>query len=163
MNIASRLLFATAALMLLAGCSQEQPQTVKAVAFDAHDRCKMCGMVIAHYPGPKAQIFIKGAEGEAVKFCSGRDAFTFALQPENARRLIGFFIHDMGKTQWDKPADAALIDATKAYYVYGHDIDGVMGNEPVAFASPDQAQSFIQKHGGKLYAYKDVTLELLDK
>lgn len=120
-------------------------------------------MVIVHYPGPKAEIFIKGADGEAVKFCSGRDAFTFALQPENARRLIGFFIHDMGKTGWEKPDDAALVDATKAVYVYGHDVDGVMGNEPVAFISQDKAQEFIKKHGGKLYAYKDVTLELLDK
>lgn len=157
------LALAAIACAALVGCSEEATEVVKAVPIGAHDRCKMCGMVIVHYPGPKAEIFIKGADGEAVKFCSGRDAFTFALQPENARRLIGFFIHDMGKTGWEKPDDAALVDATKAVYVYGHVVDGVMGNEPVAFTSQDKAQEFIKKHGGKLYAYKDVTLELLDK
>ena len=140
------LALAAIACAALVGCSEEATEVVKAVPIGEHDRCKMCGMVIVHYPGPKAEIFIKGADGEAVKFCSGRDAFTFALQPENARRLIGFFIHDMGKTGWEKP-----------------DVDGVMGNEPVAFTSQDKAQEFIKKHGGKLYAYKDVTLELLDK
>ena len=139
------LALAAIACAALVGCSEEATEVVKAVSIGAHDRC------------------IKGADGEAVKFCSGRDAFTFALQPENARRLIGFFIHDMGKTGWEKPDDAALVDATKAVYVYGHDVDGVMGNERVAFTSQDKAQEFIKKHGGKLYAYKDVTLELLDK
>ena len=163
MSLVRRLALAAIACAALVGCSEEATEVVKAVPIGAHARCKMCGMVIVHYPGPKAEIFIKGADGEAVKFCSGRDAFTFALQPENARRLIGFFIHDMGKTGWEKPDDAALVDATKAVYVYGHDVDGVMGNEPVAFTSQDKAQEFIKKHGGKLYAYKDVTLELLDK
>ena len=98
MSLVRRLALAAIACAALVGCSEEATEVVKAVPIGAHDRCKMCGMVIVHYPGPKAEIFIKGADGEAVKFCSGRDAFTFALQPENARRLIGFFIHDMGKT-----------------------------------------------------------------
>lgn len=163
MSFARRFLLTVACCSTLAGCSETTDETVKPVAFDAHDRCILCGMVIAHYPGPKAEVFIKGADGEAVKFCSGRDAFTFALQPENARRLLGFFIHDMGTTDWDSPSDSALMDATKAHYVYGHNVEGVMGNEPAAFSSQEKAQAFIQKHGGKLYAYKDVTLELLDK
>lgn len=157
------ILLVSALCVGLVGCSEDAVESVKPVAFDAHDRCKMCGMVIAHYPGPKAEVFIKGAEGEPVKFCSGRDAFTFALQPENARRLLGFYVHDMGATSWDKPEDAYLIDATKAVYVYGHNIDGVMGNEPAAFKDEAKAHTFIDKHGGKLYAYKDVTLELLDQ
>ena len=81
------------AAALLAGCSgQQAPKTHQPAAIGAHDRCHLCGMVIVHYEGPKAQIFIKDVE-EPLKFCSGRDAFTFALQPENARRLEGFFIH----------------------------------------------------------------------
>ena len=73
------LALAAIACAALVGCSEEATEVVKAVPIGAHDRCKMCGMVIVHYPGPKAEIFIKGADGEAVKFCSGRDAFTFAL------------------------------------------------------------------------------------
>ena len=79
MSLVRRLALAAIACAALVGCSEEATEVVKAVPIGAHDRCKMCGMVIVHYPGPKAEIFIKGADGEAVKFCSGRDAFTFAL------------------------------------------------------------------------------------
>lgn len=152
------------AAVLLTGCGDEsKKQTFTPTAFDAHDRCHLCGMVIAHYEGPKAELFIKGAEDSAVKFCSGRDAFTFALQPENARRLLAFFIHDMGATSWGQPDDKALIDATQAHYVYGHDMMGVMGNEPAAFSSQDGALAFVKKHGGKIYTYADITLQLLDQ
>ena len=152
-----------AAAVCLTGCSEEKSEKVPGpVPFDKHDRCLLCGMVIAHYEGPKAEVFIKG-ETEAIKFCSGRDAFTYALQPENARRLRAFYVHDMGRTEWANPADTALTDATKAVWVYGHDIAGVMGNEPAGFADKNAAQAFIQKHGGKLYGYTDVTLDLLDK
>lgn len=155
---------ATAFALLLTGCTDEvQKKTFTPTAFGAHDRCNMCGMVIANYEGPKAQVFIKGAEETAVKFCSGRDAFTFALQPENARRLLAFFIHDVGSSSWEKPQDKDLMDARQAYYVYGHDIAGVMGNEPAAFSTQQAAREFMQKHGGKLYSYGDITLELLDK
>lgn len=97
------LALAAIACAALIGCSEETTEVVKAVPIGAHDRCKMCGMVIVHYPGPKAEIFIKGADGEAVKFCSGRDAFTFALQPENARRLIGF-----SSMTWVRPVGKSL-------------------------------------------------------
>lgn len=153
-----------AAGVLLTGCGDEaKKQTFHPVPFHEHDRCNLCGMVISHYEGPKAELFIKGAEDTAVKFCSGRDAFTFALQPENSRRLLAFFVHDMAKTAWAKPDDKALADATKAVYVYGHDLPGVMGNEPAAFTTQSAAQDFVAKHGGKIYSYADITLELLDK
>ena len=152
-----------AASLLLAGCGSDDQETpFKPVAFDKHDRCLVCGMVISHYEGPKAEVFIKGAEGEAVKFCSGRDAFSFALQPENARRLKAFFIHDMARADWAEPEDKYLIDATKAVYVVGSDTVGVMGPEPIAFSDPEKARVFSQKHGGKVIAYKAVTLEVLD-
>lgn len=155
---------AVAACVALSGCGEKaNPKVHVPQPFGTHDRCILCGMVIVHYEGPKAEVFIKDAGDEAVKFCSGRDAFTFALQPENARRLEGFFIHDMAKTDWAKPDDRYLIDATKAVYVYGHDIDGVMGNEPAAFSDKGAAEKFVVEHGGAVYDYKAVTLELLEK
>ena len=155
---------ALATSLMLAGCGEKAETKVHAPQpFGAHDRCLLCGMVIVHYEGPKAEVFIKDAGEEAVKFCSGRDAFTFALQPENARRLEGFFIHDMAKTDWEQPDDKYLIDATRAVYVYGHDIEGVMGNEPAAFSDRSAAEKFVAEHGGAVYDYKAVTLELLEK
>lgn len=73
---------AALAAVLLAGCGDEaSKKTYSPVPFTKHDRCHLCGMVLAHYEGPKAQIIIKGAEDTPLMFCSGRDAFTYALQP----------------------------------------------------------------------------------
>lgn len=152
-----------AASLLLAGCGGDEKEALfKPVPFDKHDRCHVCGMVISHYEGPKAQVFIKGAEGEAVKFCSGRDAFSFALQPENARRLKAFFIHDMAHANWAEPDDKFLIDATKAVFVVGSDAIGVMGPEPIAFSDAEKARVFSQNHGGEVVSYGAVTLETLN-
>ena len=54
---------AALAAVLLAGCGDEaSKKTYSPVPFTKHDRCHLCGMVLAHYEGPKAQIIIKGAE-----------------------------------------------------------------------------------------------------
>lgn len=158
------ILAATAAMVFtLSGCGEDEQKTVYTPQpIGAHDRCHLCGMVIVHYEGPKAEIYIKDVE-QPIKFCSGRDAFTFALQPENARRLKAFFIHDLAKTSWATPDDAALVDAKNLWYVYGHKIDGVMGNEPAAFSTEAAAREFMAREGGKLYRYADVTLELLEQ
>ena len=156
---------ALAALTLaLAGCGQEADQTAAhaPVPVGSHDRCHLCGMVIVHYEGPKAEIFIKDVP-EPLKFCSGRDAFTFALQPENARRLEGFFIHDLARTDWKKPDDKAFADARQLHYVYGTRVPGVMGNEPAGFGTEQAARDFIAREGGALFGYADVTLKLLEQ
>lgn len=150
--------------LLLAGCGEEEAaKTFAPQPFDKHDRCIVCGMVILNYEGPKAQVVIKGAEDEPVKFCSGRDAFAFARQPENERRLLAFFIHDMGATNWDEPEDSALIPAKDAWYVYGSKVLGVMGDEPIAFGKKEQAEAFAAKEGGRVVRYEDVTLKLLNE
>ena len=132
---------AALAAVLLAGCGDEaSKKTYSPVPFTKHDRCHLCGMVLAHYEGPKAQIIIKGAEDTPLMFCSGRDAFTYALQPENQRRLLAFFIHDL----------------------YGHGREGVMGDEPVAFTEKSRADAFIAKWGGQVYKYEEITLKRLD-
>ena len=60
---------AFAAAALLAGCSGKSEDKIPGpVAFDKHDRCHICGMVILNYPGAKAQVFVKG-EKEPLKFC----------------------------------------------------------------------------------------------
>lgn len=54
---------ASSLAMMLGGCGDEASQkTYLPVPFEKHDRCHLCGMVIAHYEGPKAEVIIKGAE-----------------------------------------------------------------------------------------------------
>lgn len=147
----------------LVACSEtETVQTHSPINVRPHDRCIVCGMVLVHYEGPKGQIFIKDAGDEPAMFCSGRDAFAFALQPENARRLRGFYLNDMTHTKWEAPEPGTWVAAQDAVYVYGHRREGTMGPEPVAFSDEKAAQAFIQKWGGKLYRYEDITLQLLD-
>lgn len=156
-------LFVAAAVLF--GCGEKAAERVfKPVPFHEHDRCIVCGMVILNYEGPKAQVYLKGAEDEPVKFCAGRDAFAFALQPENQRRLLAFFIHDMAKAKWDyHPSDDALIPAKDAWYVYGSNKMGVMGVEPIAFGTEEAAKAFQAEEGGRIVRYADITLELLDE
>ena len=134
-------------VLTLTGCSEKSEVPVKPVALGAHDRCALCGMVITNYEGPKAELFLKGV-AEPVKFCSGRDAFTFALQPENARRLTGFFVQS-ADTDPKAPVTAeSFLDARKAFFVVDGRFEGVMGAEPAAFADKTAAEKFIQAWGG---------------
>ncbi len=147
----------------LIGCgNNDKPVERKPIAFSEHDRCHICGMAILRYKGPKAEIFMKNIE-DPIKFCSTRDGFTFALQPENKKRVEIMFLHDIGSTDWDKPEDSALIDAKDALYVYGSDKEGVMGIEAIPFSSEEAAKKFEKEHGGGIYRYPDITLELLAK
>lgn len=157
-----RILLGIFSALVLSGCNQEKDNkiTLNPVKFDKHDRCHLCGMVIAHYEGPKAEIFIKNVE-EPIKFCSVRDAFTFALQPENKRRLQAFFVHAMDSASWDKPFDAPLLSAKEMFFVYGSRQDGVMGVEPIPFKTKSAAEDFIKKLGGRVVAYPEIDLNLL--
>ncbi len=156
-----RLASAVIACLILSACGKESTEVAhKPHPFHEHDRCHICGMAILRYEGPKSEIFIKNVE-EPVKFCSVRDGFTFALQPENQRRLEAFFVHDMGSAQWEKPQDSALVNARDAYFVYGSKILGVMGDEPIPFADEKAAEAFARENGGRVLRFKDITLNLL--
>ena len=101
---------AFAAAALLAGCSgKSEDQIPGPVAFDKHDRCHICGMVILNYPGAKAQVFVKG-EKEPLKFCSVKDGFVYVLQPENAKRTVAFWVSDFGNKK-DIPLHEKMLTA----------------------------------------------------
>ena len=150
-------------MLSVAGCDKNAPKSdvFAPVSIQKHDRCALCGMTILNYDGPKAEVYIKDIK-EPILFCSGRDAFFFALQPENTRRLKAFFIHDIAKTDFDVPSDQFFMDAKKAHFVYDSRRDGVMGVEPVAFSDKKAAERFIEQWGGRLLTYPDITLATLD-
>lgn len=152
------------AVVAMTGCQKDEAaqEVFKPVAIHKHDRCVLCGMVVLNYEGPKAQLYIKDVN-EPLTFCSGRDAFSFALQPENARRLKAFFIHDIAKTDFDEPKLEGFMSAKEAVYVYGSRREGVMGVEPIAFSDKKSAQAFIEQWGGRLLSYPDITLSVLEK
>lgn len=153
------LVFATA----LAACSGSE-ETARAkpepVHFESGDECHVCGMVVTRFPGPKGES-ISGKEERVRKFCSTRDMFSWALQPENVKRDHTLYVHDMAETEWEHPDDTALIDAREAWFVVGSERTGAMGPTLASFADQADAEVFIEEHGGEVVAFSDVTMEHL--
>src|SRR3546814_4849150 len=81
--------------------------TEAALAFHPSDECHVCGMVITDFPGPKgAAATASGVK----KFCSPAEMLGWWLQPENHRADVQLYVHDMGRSHWNIPDDAHLID-----------------------------------------------------
>ncbi|QFU24685.1 nitrous oxide reductase accessory protein NosL [Shewanella eurypsychrophilus] len=149
-------------LPFLFACSQSENDTPKQQAemIHQHDRCHQCGMMIKKYPGPKGQVHLRG-ESLVPKFCSTRDMFSFALQPENERQISSLMVHNMAITDWDHPVDSSFIDAKTAWYVYGTSKQAVMGPAIVPFESKDTAEQFAREFGGAVLQFEDIDLELI--
>lgn len=150
-----------AAALVLAGCGESAPETLAAPEpIASGDSCHVCGMTVAAHPGPKGEAFMS-ADARALKFCSTAELLTFLRQPENEAQLSHAYVHDMGATDWNSPADEAFIRAREAVYVLGHNRRGSMGHTLAPFADKNAAEAFIKDHGGKIVAFDDITLEQL--
>lgn len=166
-RLLSTLLFATSALLLgtVSGCGEEQKTVSKApdpIVIHNGEECDLCGMYINRFPGPKAQAFVRGGE-RALRFCSTRDMFAYALQPEHSHRVEHIYVHDVATAPWDSQEKASFIDAKAAVYVVGHDQRGAMGPALASFARVLDAELFAKQHGGKIVSYDQVNLELLSQ
>ncbi len=157
--------------LLLAGCAQKQAQTqpqpqqkqaeeIKPVEPTMKDTCPICGMMPAKYPQWKAQVVLK--DGKRYHFDSPKDMFKFILGLTNKNE----------PKQWvDKNEIAAIfvtdyttkkyIDAKKAYYVKGSDVQGPMGDDLIPFAEKEDAQKFVSEHGGEIITFGDVTVDIV--
>jgi len=146
----------------LAACSEPRQDTPAATAkgFASGDECHVCGMIITDFPGPKG---LAAAGATVTKFCSTAEFFGWWLQPENQVIQASLFVHDMTDTPWDSPDGQRLIDATTAYYVIGTALQGSMGPTLASFADKDKAQQFATAHGGRVLAFDDISLELLQQ
>ncbi|HFC53107.1 MAG TPA: nitrous oxide reductase accessory protein NosL [Gammaproteobacteria bacterium] len=153
---------ATMATLILAaaltGCSGEKP-AVQALEPDRSSICALDGMLLLDYPGPKGQILYK--DGEREFYCDTIELLSIYLRPEQQRGIRAIFTQDMGSTDWKEPRDH-WIDATKAFYVRGSDLHGSMGPTFATFARREDANSFIEKHGGELLRFDQITVEMVD-
>ena len=147
----------------IAGCGEPDSTGIAGappVPIEPGDECHVCGMIISNFPGPKGQAYVRGTE-TALKYCSTRDLFSELLQPEMKSAARKIYVHDMGATDWQRPADAAFIDGRTAWYVAGHELRGAMGPTLAAFAQRTDAERFAAEHGGRLVRFNEITLELL--
>ena len=147
---------------VLAGCDDPAAtvRDFRPVPIAVTDECALCGMTISRFPGPKGEAFFQGRE-EPLKFCSTRDLLAYLNQPESRTTLAAAFVHDLGQTTWQDPADSTFTDAQRAWYVVGHPLKGAMGPSPASFAERAAAEAFAAERGGRVLAFKEVDQQAL--
>lgn len=154
------LILAMLAMAALTACGKsETANAVAPVEISQGTSCTLDGMLLADYPGPKAQIHYAG-QAEPEFFCDTVEMFHVYLKPEQVRAVRGLFVQDMGKADWDQPKDH-WIDAKSAYYVHGSKRHGSMGPTIASFAQETDATKFAAEYGGKVYRFADVTPDMV--
>ncbi|AYH43176.1 nitrous oxide reductase accessory protein NosL [Azoarcus sp. DN11] len=154
-------LLAALAAGLIAACSQggsDGGKKLAAVELNPGTTCSLDGMLLADYPGPKAQIFY-GDRPEPDFFCDTVEMFSIYLKPEQVRPVKAIFVQDMGKADWNQPRDS-WIDAKTAWYVIGSSRTGSMGPTIASFAQQADARTFAETYGGKVLAFDAVTPDM---
>lgn len=150
---------ACAALLavLLAACGPSAQAPAVPVEITRSTTCSLDGMLLADYPGPKAQMHYD--QGPPDFFCDTMEMFSIYLRPEQQKRVRAVFVQDMGRTSWEKP-EGAWIDARTAVYVIDSKLRGAMGPTFASFAREEDAKAFAAKHGGKVVRFAEVTPEM---
>jgi copper chaperone NosL len=144
--------------LLLAGCANEEVAPVAPVTLNKDHACPICGMIPVEYPGPKAQTHYKN--GDVDTSCSTLHMFMSYLQPERPRNIVAGYVHDMGKADWNDPENYWM-DAKTAFYVFGGNKMGPMGEALVPFSALNDAQIYVKDHGGKIIGFDDITMDML--
>ncbi len=123
------------------------------------DKCPVCGMFVAKYPGFVAEILFK--DGSYAVFDGAKDMFKFYFnlkkyQPKKDRSDIDrIFVTDYYQL--------TFIAAAKAYYILGSDVFGPMGKELVPVEDEARAKTFMSDHKGRsILRFEDITPELID-
>lgn len=152
-------MLALTAVLAAAGCGEtERAKTAQPVEITRDTVCSLDGMVLADYPGPKAQMHY--VQGQPDFFCDTMEMFSLYLRPEQQKRVTAIYVQDMGKAEWDNPRNH-WIDARTAVYVHGSKRRGSMGPTLASFSREDEARAFAEKHGGKVLRFAEVKPEMV--
>ncbi|MFZ4791414.1 MAG: nitrous oxide reductase accessory protein NosL [Candidatus Competibacteraceae bacterium] len=144
-----------AVLLVVAGCGADKPVLPQEITVET--ACVLDGMLLADYPGPKAQIHYD--QGDPDFFCDTVEMFSIYTRPEQQKRIIAIYTQDMGKADWTKPR-GHWIDAKTAVYVAYSRRMGSMGPTLGAFAREEDAQNFVKEHGGEVFRFDQITPEM---
>ena len=153
---------ALATSSLLAGCGDKaaEQQSLAPVEIDRSTSCELDGMLLADYPGPKAQIHYAGQEKPSF-FCDTIELFNTLLAGEQVRAVRAVYVQDMGKADWNQP-QGHWIDAKTAFYVLGSKRHGSMGPTIGSFAQEVDATKFAAEFGGKVLRFGDIKADMVD-
>ncbi len=130
-------------MVVLAPLSDARPEALKP---GPHEKCAVCGMLVAGYPAWVAAIEFK--DGTRVYFDGPKDVFNYYLDVErfSGSKRHQADIRDILVTDY---YSLSVIDGRKAFYVTGSDVLGPMGRELVPFGSEMDAKEFMRDHKGK--------------
>ena len=141
-----------AAFLLVATLAVAAPR--KPVKPAANDKCPVCGMFVAKYPGFTAQLLYK--DGSHALFDGAKDLFKYL---QNLKK----YAPGRQESQFDAIYvtdyySLAPVEATGAWYVLGSDVFGPMGKELIAFGKEADAVEFKKDHRGKMILrFREVT------
>jgi nitrous oxide reductase accessory protein NosL len=124
------------------------------------DTCPVCGMFVAKYPEWVATVLYKN--GHAHHFDGAKDLFKYLHDlPKWAPGHDPKDITAIGVTEY---YGLTRIDAHDAWYVIGSDILGPMGHELVPLETKEDAEEFLQDHGGRqILRFDQISAPLLKK
>ena len=151
------LLLVTAASLALGACKTDQ-KSIAPVEVAADTSCSLDGMLLADFPGPKAQIHYE--QGKPDFFCDTVEMFSLYLRPEQQKRVKAVFVQNMGATDWTSP-QGHWIDAKAAFYVQGSKLKGSMGPTLASFATEAGAKAFAAKNGGTVLPFAAIKPEMV--
>jgi nitrous oxide reductase accessory protein NosL len=143
----------------LIAAEEKQAQKYQPVVPAAADKCAVCGMFVAKYPGWIAEIIFR--DGSATFFDGPKDLFTcyFNIKkylPQKSREEIAVLYvtaYYSGK----------FINAAEAFYVLGSDILGPMGNELIPCRDLAEAKELMKDHrGNKILSFKQLSPGLFE-
>jgi len=123
-------------------------------AISAEDECALDGMIVANYPGPKAQILYR-EEDKRDFFCETKELFYVYIEPGMEAKVAAIYVQDTASVDWKKPVNN-WIDAKGAYYVVGGNLHGSMGPTYAPFKSKEAAAPFVKEYGGEIMTFDEV-------
>jgi len=124
------------------------------------DRCPVCGMFVYKYPKWVAQIVYK--DKSRLSFDGVKDMMKFYFNRNKYGKYNDFMEDKITNIIVTDYYTQKPIDAKKAYYVVGSDVNGPMGEELIPFTSLNSAKTFLQDHHGKkIIKFNEITPDYL--
>ncbi|WP_458209960.1 nitrous oxide reductase accessory protein NosL [Haladaptatus sp. NG-SE-30] len=141
----------------------------------------MGGMIIGEHFGPNGQIFYAehsphGPDDPAWFHTLAASMFPYHFERErHGGRAVAIYVTDYSSVDYEletrnddtfisthtAPETFAL--ASKVNYVAGSDVFGGMGKDLIPFSDSDDAELFIDEHGGRRVEFADIDREFLAK
>ena len=146
----------------LSACGERAGSSVALLPLeiDGATACELDGMLLADYPGPKAQIHYVG-QAAPVFFCDTVELLNSLLRPEQVRKVAAVFVQDMGRANWEQPR-GCWTDARSAFYVLGSKRHGSMGPTIGSFTLESAARKSTEEWGGKVMRFDEIKPDMVD-